>query len=397
MKVKEKMEQESSEVLKRKEDMEKMREDIKRTHAEETRTLQEILSQQQQEKERTFAEQQVKEEKERQKNKLLEELELMRRIRAQEVLQELSRRGIKKIGNAKISDMERRGDYDYDDIMNYYQGLLKREKEAFEGEKQKKLKDVEYWARAVREEERVATEKYAKEHGEEEMKQIQRAVKERHERELKMKQALDKAQGSIASFKAVIMRQREDLHEEKMQMFVQKKGEELQVKIIEEAKSELRRIENIRKVKEAEEKRKRQTEEKEKQLKLEGKFTAPGEEDAPGGWSRATAKQPVDDRPPRKEEGGAPVMTRAGFGKAAPEEKKEEGGPKRPTFTKQIKKDEPTGPAMTRSGMGTAAPTPAPPRKTEEEKKPAAEGGFAGPWRSSGPQNKQGEPKFGAT
>jgi len=34
------------------------------------------------------------------------------------------------------------------------------------------LKDVEYWARAVREEERIAIEKYAKEHGEEEMKQI---------------------------------------------------------------------------------------------------------------------------------------------------------------------------------------------------------------------------------
>lgn len=66
--------------------------------------------------------------------------------------------------------MERKGEFDYDEVMTYYQNLLKKEKEAFEGEKQKKLKDVEYWARAVREEEKVAIEKYAQEHGEREMK-----------------------------------------------------------------------------------------------------------------------------------------------------------------------------------------------------------------------------------
>ncbi len=117
----------------------------------------------------------------------------MRKIRAQEVLQELIRRGVKKIGNVKISDMERKGEFDYDEVMNFYQMLLKKEKEAFEGEKQKKIKDVEYWARAVREEEKVAIEKYAKEHGDEEMKQIQKAVRERHEKELKLKQSLEKA------------------------------------------------------------------------------------------------------------------------------------------------------------------------------------------------------------
>lgn len=83
--------------------------------------------------------------------------------------------------------MEKRGEIDYDEVMGFYQGILKKEKEAFEGEKQKKIKDVEYWARAIREEEKVAIEKYAKEHGEEEMKQIQQAVRERHEKELKLK------------------------------------------------------------------------------------------------------------------------------------------------------------------------------------------------------------------
>lgn len=56
--------------------------------------------------------------------------------------------------------------------MTYYQFLIKKEKEAFEGDKQKKMKEVEFWARAVREEERAATEKYATQYGEAEMKQI---------------------------------------------------------------------------------------------------------------------------------------------------------------------------------------------------------------------------------
>jgi len=31
--------------------------------------------------------------------------------------------------------MERKGEFDYDEVMTYYQNLLKKEKEAFEGEK----------------------------------------------------------------------------------------------------------------------------------------------------------------------------------------------------------------------------------------------------------------------
>lgn len=90
------------------------------------------------------------------------------------------------------------------------------------------------------------------------------------------------------------MAQRKEANEQKMQVFIQKKGEELQAKILDEAKAELRRIENIRKVKEAELRRKQQTEEKERQLKAEGKFVAPGDEDggAIGGWSRGVVKQP---------------------------------------------------------------------------------------------------------
>lgn len=84
----------------------------------------------------------------------------MRKIRAIEVVQELSKRGVKRVGTQKISEIQKKEEYDYDMIMNFYQDLLRKEKEAFEGEKKKKIKDVEHWAKAVREEEKVTTEKY---------------------------------------------------------------------------------------------------------------------------------------------------------------------------------------------------------------------------------------------
>ena len=126
----------------------------------------------------------------------------------------------------------------------------------FESEKLKKMRDVEYWARAVREEERIAIEKYASQYGEEEMKQIQRAVRERHEKELKMKQSLEKAENVYLAFREQEMHKRRNVHEEKVQAFIYKKGEELKARILEEAKAELKRIKNIQLVKEAEIKRK---------------------------------------------------------------------------------------------------------------------------------------------
>ena len=65
MKVKEKMEQEINEVLKRKEDMIKMKVDLAQSQLDESKNLQDFLMKQQIEKERNFTEQQVKEEKER--------------------------------------------------------------------------------------------------------------------------------------------------------------------------------------------------------------------------------------------------------------------------------------------------------------------------------------------
>lgn len=73
-----------------------------------------------------------------------------------------------------------------------------------------------------------------------------------------MKIALQNAEGKLDKFKAFVMGQRREAHENKMLVFIENKGQEIQGKIVEEAKSELRRIENIRKVKEADERRRKQ-------------------------------------------------------------------------------------------------------------------------------------------
>jgi len=49
--------------------------------------------------------------------------------------------------------------------MAFYTNLLKRDRDAFELNKTKKVNDVEIWSRAVKEEEKIAMEKYCSEHG----------------------------------------------------------------------------------------------------------------------------------------------------------------------------------------------------------------------------------------
>ena len=140
------------------------------------------------------------------------------------MLQEIIRNGIKKIQNVKISEMECKGDLDYDEIMNFSQILLKKDMEQFENEKKKKIKDLEYWTRAIREEEKIAILKYAIEHDDEEISQINIRVRERHEKEIKLKQSLKKAHPIFLLFKAAVMQQRKDKHEALMQNFIAKNG-----------------------------------------------------------------------------------------------------------------------------------------------------------------------------
>jgi|LauGreDrversion4_2_1035121.scaffolds.fasta_scaffold88278_3 hypothetical protein len=122
-----------------------------------------------------------------------------------------------------------------------------------------------------------------------------------------------------------------------MQAFIKKKGEELQQKIIEEAKGELRKVENIRKVKERELQLKKNAEEKEKKLRAEGKHEEP--ETEIGGWGRATAKQPsVNDSAPKRGGGeDSGFLNRNNMGTTKPEERKGDEGPKKPSFLRQVK------------------------------------------------------------
>ena len=50
---------------------------------------------------------------------------------------------------------------DYDVVIQFYQDVLRKEREQIEEEKKKKLREVELWTRALREEEKLAIEKYA--------------------------------------------------------------------------------------------------------------------------------------------------------------------------------------------------------------------------------------------
>ena len=84
----------------------------------------------------------------------------------------MGQKGYKKIGKDKIKDLEANPDkIDYDAVIEFYQGVIKKERDQVEEDKKKKVRDVELWNRAQREEEKLAIEKYAKQNGEKEMEQ----------------------------------------------------------------------------------------------------------------------------------------------------------------------------------------------------------------------------------
>lgn len=191
------------------------------------------------------------------------------------------------------------------------------------------------------------------------MKQIQKAIADRNEKEQKMRQALERAFPVYQKFREDVMRGRRVEFDKKMQEFINKKGDELKKELLEQAQRELKKIENIRKVQEAEQKRKEKDARIAAEKKAKGISEETLEEDGTLGigWNRGVKVQPeVRDSgfprgagaAPREETGG---LTRAGFGKAEvnkEEEKKEES--KRPTFTKRKEED---GGFMSRAAMGT--------------------------------------------
>jgi len=74
----------------------------------------------------------------------------------------LQAKGFKKVGKDKIKELEANHDrINYDNIIEFYQNILRKEKEQIEEDKKKKLKDVELWTRSQKEEEKQAIEKKA--------------------------------------------------------------------------------------------------------------------------------------------------------------------------------------------------------------------------------------------
>lgn len=163
MKVLEKLDEETSKVQQLKEQMTQNKDLIQRDLLQEMDQLVKQRELEEIERKNQFEAQKKKDEAMRKKNELMEQLHKEMQLRVKEVLNELSQRGVKKVGKDRIVDLERRGqeeDLDYDTIMTFYQNVLRREQEAFEITKNKKVNDVEIWTRALREEESKEMKKY---------------------------------------------------------------------------------------------------------------------------------------------------------------------------------------------------------------------------------------------
>mmetsp|Transcript_15948 Transcript_15948/g.24683 ORF Transcript_15948/g.24683 Transcript_15948/m.24683 type:complete len:91 (-) Transcript_15948:639-911(-) len=89
------------------------------------------------------------------------------------------------------------------------------------------MRDVELWARALREEEKSAIEKYSREHGDKEMEQIRESIKQKYEKELKEKQALESAKPHFDAQITTMMEQRKVEWEENKKKFILLKMNEL--------------------------------------------------------------------------------------------------------------------------------------------------------------------------
>lgn len=153
MKVKEKLDEETSLVLNTRQKMHDEKKKLEQDKQNESENLKIAERERQKRIDEEFKAKQIIEAQNRVKNELMDRLYIERQIRAREVLQELQTRGIKKVGKDRVTFLEQEKDLDYDAIMDCYQAVLLREKTQAEVKKNKKFNDVEIWARALKEEE----------------------------------------------------------------------------------------------------------------------------------------------------------------------------------------------------------------------------------------------------
>ncbi len=128
MKVLEKLDEETSKVQQLKEQMTQNKDLIQRDLQQEMEILAKKREAEELERKLQFEAQKKRDEAMRKKNELMEDLRSTMQIRVREVLNQLSQRGLKKVGKDRIVDLERREeDLDYDSIMTFYQQVLRRE------------------------------------------------------------------------------------------------------------------------------------------------------------------------------------------------------------------------------------------------------------------------------
>lgn len=125
--------------------------------------------------------------------------------------------------------------------------MLKKEREQIEEEKKKKLREVELWTRALREEEKIAIEKYAEQHGDKEIEQIQASIQDKISKELEDKKALTPAKPFFEAYMKSAMEKRNQEWNQKIKEFSTTKMDEFKDEILTLARDELRKVE-IRRV-----------------------------------------------------------------------------------------------------------------------------------------------------
>ena len=130
-------------------------------------------------------------------------------------------------------------------MIEFYKEVLRKEKEQVEEDKKKKLREVELWTRAVREEEKLVIEQYAKENPDDQRTAaIEDLRRKRTEREKAEKQALESARGVFEAHMAKAMANRREEWEQSRQEFKAAQMDDLKRRILEHARKAAEKARN---------------------------------------------------------------------------------------------------------------------------------------------------------
>lgn len=165
---------------------------------------------------------------------------MQKKQRAIEIITILSQKGYRKVKKDRIKDLlVQQEKINYDDVIDFYQNVLKKERERIEEDKKKKMREVELWNRALREEEKIAIERFAAEHGAEQMKAIQESMRERQEKEQRDKAALRTAHAAFGKYMKSAMAKRHAQWEGKKAEYVDVKMDEVKELVLQGARHDL--------------------------------------------------------------------------------------------------------------------------------------------------------------